>query len=168
MKLKQAAATLLFVALLLQISSGLALAVTVTAGDVRKIAAEFACNCGCGKLVSNCDDKGCGPVKREFIKTQMLAGKTKDEIFTIMKAQYGSEILAAPEKSGFQLVAWIFPFALIFAGAVSVVMVMRSWIAARRQADAESGGSDDDDKGGAGSDHTYDSRIDKDLKEFDW
>ena len=42
----------------------------------------------------------------------MNKGWDKDKIENYYVNQYGEEILTAPERSGFSLVAWILPFVL--------------------------------------------------------
>ncbi len=53
--------------------------------------------------------------ERAFIRREIAAGKTKDQIKDELVAQYGTEVLAEPPKSGFDLTAWLVPGAAIAA-----------------------------------------------------
>ncbi len=96
---------------------------------------------------------------RAFIVERIEAGDTSEEIKDELVLQFGERILAAPPKSGFNLLAWVLPFVgLIVAGAV-VVVVMRRWRRARRAsaAAAEIGPIDS----------ALDQRIDDELARLD-
>lgn len=72
-----------------------------------------------------------GAELNERFKTEILElmneGYTKEEIKEYFVDIYGVAILAAPEKSGFSLTAWIMPFlALIVAGGVIIFMIRKS------------------------------------------
>ena len=70
---------------------------------------------------------------RAFIVERIDAGDTSDEIKDKLVAQFGERILAAPPKSGFNLLAWVLPFVgLVVAGGV-ILIVLRRWRRARRQ-----------------------------------
>jgi len=98
--------------------------------------------------------------EREFIRRQITAGKTKEEIKDALVAEYGTEVLAEPPKSGFGLTAWLVPIAAILAAAIAIALGLRRW---RR-----AGGSGD---GPGGPDATLDpserERLDEDLARYD-
>ena len=60
---------------------------------------------------------------RAFIRERIAAGDSKEEIKAELVRQFGSRVLAVPEKRGFDLLAWLLPIggALLAAGAVGVV-----------------------------------------------
>ena len=60
---------------------------------------------------------------RAFIRERIAAGDSKEEIKAELVRQFGSRVLAVPEKKGFDLLAWLLPIggALLAAGAVGVV-----------------------------------------------
>jgi cytochrome c-type biogenesis protein CcmH len=74
--------------------------------------------------------------ERAFIRRQIAAGKTKEEIKDALVAQYGTEVLAEPPKSGFDLTAWLVPVAAILAAAVAIAIGLRRW----RRAGRDGGG----------------------------
>jgi cytochrome c-type biogenesis protein CcmH len=47
--------------------------------------------------------------ERAFIRTRIDQGQTKEEIKDALVAEYGAEVLATPESSGFDLSAWVVP-----------------------------------------------------------
>jgi cytochrome c-type biogenesis protein CcmH len=60
---------------------------------------------------------------RAFIRERIAAGDSKEEIKAELVRQFGSRVLAVPEKRGVDLFAWLLPIggALLAAGAVGVV-----------------------------------------------
>jgi cytochrome c-type biogenesis protein CcmH len=60
---------------------------------------------------------------RAFIRERIAAGDSKEEIKAELVRQFGSRVLAVPEKRGFDLLAWLLPIggALLAAGAVGIV-----------------------------------------------
>ena len=55
--------------------------------------------------------------ERAFIRREIAEGKTKDQIKDELVAQYGTQVLAEPPKSGFDLTAWLVPgVAILIAG----------------------------------------------------
>jgi cytochrome c-type biogenesis protein CcmH len=60
---------------------------------------------------------------------------SKDHVERALVAQFGPQVLAAPPRSGFGLVAWVAPIAAVLAGAVLAVWLARRWL--RRRASAE-------------------------------
>jgi cytochrome c-type biogenesis protein CcmH len=52
------------------------------------------------------------------IKAMIAQGKSEDDIIKSFVAQHGETVLAAPPKKGFQLTAWMVPFAAFLLGGV--------------------------------------------------
>ena len=53
---------------------------------------------------------------RSFIRQRIAAGDTESEIKSKLVAQFGESVLAAPPKSGFNLLAWLLPLVGIVLG----------------------------------------------------
>jgi cytochrome c-type biogenesis protein CcmH/NrfF len=64
---------------------------------------------------------------KAFIRERIVAGDTEDEIKDALVAEFGDGVLATPSKSGFGLLAWLVPLAAVLAGAIAVVLLVRSW-----------------------------------------
>jgi cytochrome c-type biogenesis protein CcmH/NrfF len=99
--------------------------------------------------------------ERAFIRRQIAAGKTKEEIKDALVAQYGTEVLAEPQKSGFDLTAWLVPLAGILLGAVAIAIGLRRWRRAGR--DGGPGPSD----GARPLEPAEAERLDADLARYD-
>ena len=99
--------------------------------------------------------------ERVFIRREIAAGKTKDEIKDDLVAQYGTEVLAEPPKSGFDLTAWLVPAAAILLAAIAIAVGLWRWrrAARRRGPPAAEGGPD--------LDPSEAERLDADLARYD-
>jgi cytochrome c-type biogenesis protein CcmH len=56
---------------------------------------------------------------------QIDEGKSDDQIIASFVEKYGSTVLAAPPVSGFNLTAWIMPFAALAIGGLAAVYFLR-------------------------------------------
>ena len=63
----------------------------------------------------------------KVIVREMLAeGKDRDDILDFFVERYGQDILAAPPKSGADLVAWLLPVGGVIAALAAVFFIIRS------------------------------------------
>ena len=69
---------------------------------------------------------------RAVIREMLAEGRTQDEILDYFVDRYGADILAAPPKSGANLLAWILPIVGVAAGLVGVFFVIRSMTGRQR------------------------------------
>jgi cytochrome c-type biogenesis protein CcmH len=102
---------------------------------VGEIAQELTCTCGCNMLVSACEGTmECGAAAgiKDQIVTKLNSGQSKEEIIAFFVNQYGEKILSAPTKQGFNLTAWILPFAAVIIGIGVVYSLLKSWASRRR------------------------------------
>jgi cytochrome c-type biogenesis protein CcmH len=65
--------------------------------------------------------------ERDYIRTLIARGQTKDEIKDALVREYGPEVLATPESEGFDLAAWIVPAGGILVAALAVFVGLRRW-----------------------------------------
>ena len=63
---------------------------------------------------------------RAIIREMLSAGSSREEILDYFVDRYGLDILAAPPKSGVNLLAWILPVVGVAAGLVGVFLVIRA------------------------------------------
>ncbi len=97
--------------------------------------------------------------EREFIRTLIAEGLTKDEIKDRLVAEYGSEVLATPEAEGFDLAAWLVPgIAIVIAGG-AILVAVRRWRRTGR-------GGPPSNQGAAG-DQGENERLDADLARYE-
>jgi cytochrome c-type biogenesis protein CcmH len=95
--------------------------------------------------------------ERDFIRTLIAQGLTKDEIKDELVAQYGEEVLSTPGGSGFDLTAWLLPIAGLIAGIAGIGLALVRW---RRRGDHG--------EPGAPAPAAEDSeRLDDDLARYD-
>ncbi|HLX37739.1 MAG TPA: cytochrome c-type biogenesis protein [Candidatus Binataceae bacterium] len=96
---------------------------------VDDTAQGLTCQCGCGLTVANCNMPTCGfsvPM-REEIAAMIDKGMDRPAIISFYRHKYGEKVLSAPTTEGFNLLAWIMPFAAIAAGGGLIVMVLGRW-----------------------------------------
>jgi cytochrome c-type biogenesis protein CcmH len=63
---------------------------------------------------------------RQVVRDMLTAGSDRDEILEFFVDRYGKDILAAPPKSGANLVAWLAPVAGVATALVAVYFILRS------------------------------------------
>lgn len=85
------------------------------------------CDDKCGKVLINCNcstsDK-----HRADLKKHIESGLTKEQIIKVYVDKYGEKVLSAPTKTGFNITAWITPFAAILGGGLGIRQILRVWI----------------------------------------
>ena len=67
---------------------------------------------------------------RRIVREMLAQGASREEILDFFVDRYGPEVLAAPPRSGFNLLAWVIPAAGVLAGVVAVPLII--WSMARR------------------------------------
>ena len=63
---------------------------------------------------------------RQVVRDMLSQGSSRDEILDFFVERYGKDILAAPPKSGANLVAWLLPVGGVAAALVAVFFVICS------------------------------------------
>ncbi len=99
--------------------------------------------------------------QRALIKRLIAAGETKAEIKDALVAQYGSEVLALPEGSGFNLSAYLVPAIGFVIAAVALAIGVARW---RRAGERRSGPPPSAGDGPKGEEA---ERLDADLARYD-
>lgn len=75
-------------------------------------------------------DESSSPLAQQmkaFIRQKIAAGWSKDRIENYFVAELGPQVLAVPRSHGFDLLAWLLPFAAIVFGAGAVAAGARAW-----------------------------------------
>jgi len=101
---------------------------------------------------------------RVFIRARIAAGDTKSEIKDKLVDQFGESVLAAPQKSGFNLLAWVLPLAGIVLAAGVVGYVAYRWSRGRKL-EEEAGGLSAN--GRFSLDPELERRLDEELARYD-
>jgi cytochrome c-type biogenesis protein CcmH/NrfF len=97
---------------------------------------RMMCTCGCAQILGECNHVGCPNSTGELseLRTGIQSGLSDQQILDSFVAKYGAVVLAAPTARGFDLVAWIAPFAVFAAAALGTVLLVRRWSVGRTQA----------------------------------
>jgi cytochrome c-type biogenesis protein CcmH len=98
--------------------------------------------------------------EKAFVTRLVDAGRTKDQIKDALVAEYGTEVLALPQGSGFDLSAYLVPIVAFLLAVVALALGVLRW---RRQ-----GGPPDGSPPAAGGPSAEESeRLDADLARYD-
>ncbi len=102
---------------------------TDTRARYTKLGHEMMCMCGCGQVLLECNHVGCTVSDKmaKQLHARLDQGMTDDQIKQAFVEEYGTVVLAAPTKKGFDLVAWIMPFAVLVLSIGGVAYVVRLW-----------------------------------------
>ena len=65
--------------------------------------------------------------EKAFIQRLIAEGKTEDEIKDALVAEYGEEVLALPQDSGFSLSAYVVPIVAFAIAAVALALGVLRW-----------------------------------------
>ena len=114
---------------------GVALLVMLTlgAGDANKrfndLGHRMMCTCGCNQILLECNHVGCTVSETMIgeLRTALTRGDSDDLVLQGFVQKYGATVLAAPTTKGFNLTAWVMPFAALGAGTWLAVMFVRRW-----------------------------------------
>jgi cytochrome c-type biogenesis protein CcmH len=102
---------------------------------------------------------------RAFIRERIAAGDTKTEIKDALVAEFGEEVLAAPPRQGFNLLAWVLPLAGIAAASAVVGLLAWRWAGAGRRGERPPEGGATDTR--PELDPELARRVDEELARFD-
>jgi cytochrome c-type biogenesis protein CcmH len=100
---------------------------------------------------------------RAFIRQRIAAGDTKSEIKEKLVAQFGEQVLAAPPKSGFNVLAWALPLLGGLIAGVAVALLALRWSRTREPAAPLEASSN----GRPPLDPELEQRVDEELARFD-
>ena len=123
------------------------LGATDAASRYNNLNHRLMCTCGCAEILGECNHMGCQSSGQELdeLRAGIADGKNDKEILTSFAAKYGATVLAAPTTEGFDLVAWIAPFAVFAAALLGTILLVRRWSgAAAGRAQAEAAGPEMD------------------------
>jgi cytochrome c-type biogenesis protein CcmH len=100
--------------------------------------------------------------QRAFIRERIADGLDKEQIKDALVAEYGSEVLAVPETSGFDLAAWVVPGLAVIVAAAALLISIRRWRGGA--GDGPGGGAEPRPAAGSARDE---ERLDTDLARYD-
>jgi cytochrome c-type biogenesis protein CcmH len=96
---------------------------------------------------------------RDLVLKKLRQGESKEEILQYFESRYGERILAKPNKKGFNLILWFFPFVFVALAAIVIYFLIRRW--SKRVSVTPVAHFDEDQLS------VYNERLEKELKQFD-
>jgi cytochrome c-type biogenesis protein CcmH/NrfF len=94
-----------------------------------KLGHQIMCSCSCNQILLECNHVGC-PAS-DGMRHELMAGVAKGDndsmIFQAFVQKYGPTVLAAPGGEGFNIVAWVMPFAVLILGIGGTSLLIRHW-----------------------------------------
>jgi cytochrome c-type biogenesis protein CcmH/NrfF len=88
------------------------------------------------------------------LRRQIDQGKDDGSVIAYFAEKYGTTVLSAPPASGFNLTAWVMPFAALFIGALVAIYFLRQfrtrWASTQPTADLAK----------------YQGKVEEELKKF--
>ena len=134
--------------------------VAARAATVGDVAEGLVCQCGCTMILSSCSHLECGSrdAMTTLIGQKLDQGETPAQITGYFVAQYGEQVLSSPPKRGFNLTAWVLPFAVMLIGGVVIYIALKKWV---RQ-----GGRSPTSAVAEEEDKEYQHQLEKELEEF--
>ena len=116
-------------ALVLAVAICFSLGASAPTSRINALSHHLMCQCGCSQLLGECDHVGCPDRDKELgeLSAAVDSGLGDQQILDAFAAKYGMTVLAAPPTKGFDLVAWIAPFAVFAAALLGTILLIRRW-----------------------------------------
>jgi cytochrome c-type biogenesis protein CcmH len=99
---------------------------TVTEDQVREVAANLRCVVCQSLSVADSPSETANQM-RAIVRERLAAGETPEQVTAYFVEKYGTWILLAPPRHGFNLLVWVVPFAALALGLVLAGLAMRRW-----------------------------------------
>src|SRR5271167_1968889 len=95
----------------------------------NKMGHGLMCMCGCNQVLLECNHVGCtySDRMRNELTAALQRGDSDSLVLQSFVQKYGTVVRAAPTASGFDMVAWIMPFAVFFLATGLTVWLVRLW-----------------------------------------
>ncbi len=122
-------------ALLLAVAVCFSIGASDNGSRVNDLNHRLMCQCGCAQVLGECDHAGCPSRGTELaeLTAAIQTGANDDQILSSFAAKYGATVRAAPTTHGFDLVAWVAPFAVFAAALLGTILLVRQWSIGKTQ-----------------------------------
>jgi cytochrome c-type biogenesis protein CcmH len=157
MRARAALASLLAVALLAPAPLSVVAATPQT--SLSEISAEVMCPV-CGTLLELAESPQ-ALREKAFVSRLVAEGRSKDQIKDALVAEYGTEVLALPQGSGFDLSAYLVPIVAFVVAVIALTLGVLRWRRAGAARDRE------EPAAAAGPSAEDSERLDADLARYD-
>ena len=127
--------------------------------SLSEISSEVMCPV-CGTLLELAESPQ-AQREKAFVSRLVAAGRSKEEIKDALVAEYGSEVLALPQGSGFDLSAYLVPVVAFLVAAIALAVGVLRWRRAGAREDRDGPGPE------AGPTAEEAERLDADLARYD-
>ncbi len=111
---------------------GLLLFIPATAQKTERaktVGHRMFCMCGCKQILVECNHVGC-TMSTSMLKkldAQIATGANDDLVVQSFVQEFGAEVVAEPPAKGFNLLAWIMPFAMVGGGLLLIRVLLLRW-----------------------------------------
>jgi len=125
------------------------------------------CDDKCGKVMINCTCSTSDKTRADFRK-KLESGLTKEQIIQIYVDKYGETVLSAPTKTGFNLTAWLTPFAALVGGGLGIRKIAQAWLGKNRKGNKDEGEEGQEVKNSSEPiSGEYSKRLEKELDKLE-
>ena len=98
----------------------------VSEDTVHEVASQLRCVVCQSLSVADSPSETAHQMK-DIIRERLAAGETPEQVRAYFVEKYGTWILLAPPRQGFNLLVWVVPFVGLGLGLVLVLIVVRRW-----------------------------------------
>jgi cytochrome c-type biogenesis protein CcmH/NrfF len=129
--------------LLLALSIALLVGADGQAVRFQKLGDKIMCTCGCGQMLLKCNHVGCPNSAKMIAQLHDQLGegrsgdagasvakaesKSDEDVLNFFRTEWGVTAVVEPSQHGFELLAWILPFAGLAAGTILLIIVVTKW-----------------------------------------
>lgn len=99
---------------------------TVSENTVHEVAAQLRCVV-CQSLSVADSPSEIAHQMKDIIRERLAAGESPEQVRAYFVEKYGTWILLAPPRQGFNLLVWVVPFVGLALGLVLIFVVLRRW-----------------------------------------
>ncbi len=110
---------------------GVALLMGADSNSARyeNVGSKIMCTCSCGQMLLKCNHVGC-PNSAKMIgqlREQLASTNDDEKVLQFFRTEWGVTTVVEPARHGFELLAWILPFAGLALGILLLIVVVRKW-----------------------------------------
>jgi cytochrome c-type biogenesis protein CcmH len=100
-----------------------------TSSRFNDLGHRLMCVCGCHQILLECNHVGCqySTRMRQELAAAVDRENNDDLALQWFVQNYGTIVIAAPTRTGFNRVAWIMPYLVLVLGLSTVVLIVRAW-----------------------------------------